>query len=39
MSNEQDARLLQSPDWQGRVVRAIASAIDDYFVQRGSKAP
>ena len=35
MSNQQDARLLISPDWQRQVAASIAAAIDEYFARRG----
>jgi N-acetylmuramoyl-L-alanine amidase len=34
MSNEQDAALLTSPDWQGKVAASIGQAVDSYFRQR-----
>lgn len=34
MSNQQDARLLISPDWQRQVAASIAAAIDEYFAKR-----
>ena len=39
MSNAQDAGLLQSAEWQGRVAGSIKSAIDAYFVKRSAKVP
>lgn len=36
MSNQQDARLLISPDWQRQVAASIAAAIDEYFAKRGA---
>ncbi len=34
MSNAQDAGLLTSPEWQGKVAASIAQAVDAYFKQR-----
>jgi N-acetylmuramoyl-L-alanine amidase len=39
MSNAEDARLLASADWQRRVARAIAAAVDDYFAKREALVP
>lgn len=38
MSNANDAKRLNSPEWQGKVARAIASAIDSYFSSRTARA-
>ena len=35
MSNQQDARLLISPEWQRQVAASIAAAIDEFFAKRG----
>lgn len=34
MSNQQDARLLVSPDWQRQVAASIAAAVEEYFTER-----
>jgi N-acetylmuramoyl-L-alanine amidase len=34
MSNQQDAKLLISADWQRQVAASIAAAIDEYFAKR-----
>jgi N-acetylmuramoyl-L-alanine amidase len=36
MSNQQDARLLASPDWQRQVAASIAAAVDAYFAKRAA---
>jgi N-acetylmuramoyl-L-alanine amidase len=39
MSNEQDAKLLTSPEWQRRVAASIASAVSEYFTKRAAQLP
>jgi N-acetylmuramoyl-L-alanine amidase len=39
MSNEHDAKLLISPDWQKRVTASIATAIGEYFTKRAALLP
>lgn len=34
MSNPEDQKLMKSADWQNRVARAIAAAVDAYFARR-----
>jgi N-acetylmuramoyl-L-alanine amidase len=36
MSNQLDAKLLISPDWQRQVAASIAAAIDEYFAKRAA---
>ncbi len=38
MSNAKDAKRLNSPEWQGKVAKAIASAVDAYFSSRTARA-
>jgi N-acetylmuramoyl-L-alanine amidase len=39
MSNEQDAKLLTSPDWQKQVATSIAGAVSDYFAKHSAQSP
>ena len=39
MSNEHDAKLLTSPDWQKRVAASISTAIGEYFTKRAALLP
>jgi N-acetylmuramoyl-L-alanine amidase len=39
MSNEQDARLLSSPDWQKQVAASIAAGVDEFFAKRVARTP
>jgi N-acetylmuramoyl-L-alanine amidase len=34
MSNQEDARLLVSPDWQRQVAASIAAAVEEFFAKR-----
>src|SRR5262245_3780418 len=38
MSNDKDAALLASPDWQRQVANAIAAAVDDYFAKHAPQS-
>jgi N-acetylmuramoyl-L-alanine amidase len=38
MSNASDAKRLNSPQWQSKVAKAIASAVDAYFSSRTARA-
>lgn len=38
MSNASDAKRLNSPAWQSKVAKAIASAVDAYFTNRTARA-
>jgi N-acetylmuramoyl-L-alanine amidase len=37
MSNEHDAKLLTSPDWQKQVATSIAGAVSDYFAKQSAQ--
>lgn len=39
MSNEQDAKLLTSPDWQKQAATSIAAAVGEYFAKRTAQPP
>jgi N-acetylmuramoyl-L-alanine amidase len=39
MSNDKDAQLLISPDWQKRVAASIAAAVNDYFGRHTARRP
>jgi N-acetylmuramoyl-L-alanine amidase len=39
MSNDRDAQLLISADWQKRVAASIAEAVNDYFVKHTARRP
>ncbi len=39
VSNEEDARLMLSPDWQKKVAGSIATAVDTYFEKRAAVRP
>jgi N-acetylmuramoyl-L-alanine amidase len=39
LSNDEDAKVLTSPDWQRRVAAAIAAAVNEFFVRRVARTP
>lgn len=39
MSNTQDEAIMLTPDWQAKVARAIAAAVDGHFAQRRAGRP
>ena len=38
MSNEEDQKLLKSPEWQTNIARAILAAVDAFFARRAMGA-
>jgi N-acetylmuramoyl-L-alanine amidase len=39
MSNAEDAKLLNNPDWQKKVAASISAAISEYFTKRAAQLP